>query len=323
MFCKPFSFLIILFLSFACKLTAQKREAVLANEITVISENDNYNFSREDRYYTNGFFIKYSRLAQKKSSATNKIIRRFEAGQKIYNPYYNRRNITSVLATMDRPYTAWLYAGYGQTAMNSNGNVWLFDVNAGIVGPSALGKQIQTGYHRLISLYKIYGWEYQLKDEPGINASAGYYHLLAKNDDQNVTLHAMGAAMLGNTFTNASVGFLLKAGKLENETNTAYWSGNLGSEPSKKFFPEEIIAFLEPVLTYQAYNATVQGGLFITDKGPFVAVLNPLHLVVKGGVMATYKKATYRIAYVVRQREAKSMISGAEVFGSFAISLRF
>lgn len=323
MFCKSFSFLIILFLSFADRLTAQKKETVLTNEITVISENDNYSFSREDRYYTNGLFIKYSRLAQKNQLNTNKTIRRVEAGQKIYNPHFNRRNIASVLATMDRPYTAWLYAGYGQTTMNSNGNVWLFDLNAGILGQSALGRQIQTGYHRIISLYKIYGWEYQLKDEPGINVSAGYYYLLAKNEDQNITFHAMGNAMLGNTFTNASVGFLLKAGQLEKETNTAYWSGNLGSEPSKKNFPEEIIVFLEPVLTYQAYNATVQGGLFIKDKGPYVAVLNPLHLVIKGGAMATYKKATFRIAYVVKQREAKSMINGAEVFGSFAISLRF
>ncbi len=322
MFVKPY-FIILLFISAALCATAQKNEPVVKHEITVVSENDNYNFSREDRYYTNGFFIKYNKLGKVNENSTVKIIHRFETGQKIYNPHYNRRNVASVLATMDRPYAAWLYAGYGQTKINSKGNVLLFDINAGILGPAALGKQIQTGYHRIISLYKIYGWEYQLNNEPGINAGIRYYHLFFKNEDQNITIHVLTNAMLGNTFTNASAGVLIKAGQLEKETNTSYWGGNLGISKSEKTFPEEIIVFLEPVITYQAYNATVQGGLFIKDKGQYVAPLNPLQFIIKGGAMFTYKKATFNIAYILKQREAKSMITPAEIFGSFAISYRF
>jgi lipid A 3-O-deacylase len=313
----------LVFISAALSVAAQKKEPIVKNEITVVSENDNYNFSKEDRYYTNGFFIKYNKLGKADESKSVKIIHRFEAGQKIYNPHYNRRNVASVLATMDRPYTAWLYAGYGQTKVTTKGNVLLFDINAGILGPAALGKQIQTGYHRIISLYKIYGWEYQLNNEPGINAGIRYYHLLLKNEDQNITIHALTNAMLGNTFTNASAGVLIKAGQLEKEANTSYWGSNLGISQSEKFFPEEIIIFLEPVITYQAYNATVQGGLFIKDKGPFVAPLSPLQFVIKGGAMFTYKKATFNIAYILKQREAKSMLTPAEVFGSFAIGYRF
>jgi lipid A 3-O-deacylase len=320
MYLKPYVCIPILLFA-GISVAAQNNKPLITQEITVISENDNYNFSIKDRYYTNGFFIKYNKLG--KESTTAKTIHRIEAGQKIYSPFYNRRNIASVLSTMDRPYAAWLYAGYGQTKIKDNGNVLLFDVNAGIVGPSALGKEIQTGYHRIIGLYKIYGWEYQVNNEPGINAGVRYYHLLFKNTDQKVTIHANTNAMLGNTFTNASAGILVKAGKMEKETSTAYWGGNLGNGTTQKKFPEEIIGFIEPAILYQAYNATVQGGLFVTDKGQFIAQLNPVQLIVKSGMMFTDNRVTLNITYVFKQREVKSMIAPAEVFGSFAISYRF
>jgi lipid A 3-O-deacylase len=322
MLIKPY-FLLFGFIFAVVTVTAQKSESVFTQEITVVSENDNYNFTVKDRYYTNGFFIKYHKLGKATEDNSVKLVHRFEAGQKIYSPFYNRRNITSVLATMDRPYAAWLYAGYGQTKINTRGNVLLFDVHAGILGPSALGKEVQTGYHRIIGLYKIYGWEYQLNNEPGMNAGIRYYHRLFNNEDGKVTIHALTNAMLGNTFTNASAGVLIKAGKLEKESNSSYWGGNLGINTADKLFPEEIIGFLEPAITYQAYNATVQGGLFVKDKGPFVSQLSPFQFVMKGGVIFTYQRATFNITYVFKQREAKSMIRPSEVFGSFAISYRF
>ena len=242
----------------------------------------------------------------------------------IFNPYYNRRSVDTVLKTMDRPYAGWLYGSYGQTKIFGNDDVLQFDAVVGVVGPGALGKQIQTGYHQFINLYKIYGWDYQLLNEVGINASVQYYRsLMKKKSDQHFSLHAVGRAMLGNTFTNASAGVLLKAGNKEKEENTSYWSGRLGQSYEKSNHHTEAFVFLEPVLMAQAYNATVQGGLLRSNKGPYISPLNPFIYIVKTGAVISGRKAAFTITYTFKQNEAKSMIKKMEVFGAFGIALRF
>lgn len=304
-------------------LHAQDSSSPYNKEISIITENDNYNFTLKDRYYSNGFFIRFNWLANKKpNERILKTIHRTEAGQMIFNPYYNRRSVDTVLKTMDRPYAGWLYASYGQTKIFSNRDVLQFDAVVGVVGPAALGKQIQTGYHKFINLYNLYGWEYQVLNEVGINASVQYYRSLITNE-QHFSLHAVGKAMLGNTFTNASGGFLLKAGIKEQEEHTSYWSGRLGQGQEKSSHHTEAFVFLEPVLMAQAYNATVQGGLFRSNKGPYVSPLNPFIYIIKTGAVISGRKASFTITYTFKQNEATSMIKKMEVFGAFGIALRF
>jgi hypothetical protein len=306
-------------------LQAQELAKPFTKELTIITENDNYNFTLRDRYYTNGFFIRFNWLAKKENkSNTLKTIHRAEAGQMIFNSYYNRRSAEQVLTTMDRPYAGWLYASYGQTKIFSNQRVLKYDGMIGVVGPAALGKEVQTGYHRAIRLYKIYGWDYQLKNETGFNASIQYYHpLVKKKPGRQLALHAVGRAMLGNTFTNASAGLLLKIGRSNKEENNAYWSGSLGQQQEKSIHNTEAFFFLEPVFMAQAYNATVQGALFRSDKGLYVSPLNPFLYIIKGGAMISGQRAAFSITYTLKQKEAKSMIDKMEIFGAFAVSYRF
>lgn len=319
---KPASIVLVLFFTTAF-LYGQDSSSPYSKELSIITENDNYNFTLKDRYYSNGFFIRFNWLAkQKLNERVLKTIHRTEAGQMIFNSYYNRRSSDTVRKTMDRPFAGWLYASYGQTKIFSNRDVLQFDAVFGVVGPAALGKQIQKAYHKFINLYNIYGWEYQLLNEVGINASVQYYRSLIKND-QHFSLHAVGKAMLGNTFTNASAGLLLKAGNKEREEHTSYWSGRLGEPHEKSNHHTEAFVFLEPVLMAQAYNATVQGGLFRSNKGPYVSPLNPFIYIIKTGAVISGRKASFTITYTFKQKEATSMIKKMEVFGAFGIALRF
>ncbi len=306
-------------------LFAQDSIKSFSKELSIITENDNYNFTLHDRYYSNGLFIRYNWLVKKEANKNVlKTISRTEAGQMIFNSYYNRRSVERVLETMDRPYASWLYASYGQTKIFSNKDVLKYDAVIGILGPAAFGKQIQTGYHRLFMLYNIYGWEYQVKNEIGLNASVQYYRSLIKNKrGQPLAIHTVGKAMLGNTFTNASAGLLVKFGNTEQEENNSYWSGRLGQPQKKTIHKLEAFLFLEPTLMVQAYNATVQGGLLRSEKGLYVSELNPFIYVIKGGAVISGRQSGLSITYTLKQKEAKSMIDKMEIYGAFGVYYRF
>ncbi len=315
----------LFFLSFFTVAQAQDTAASYTKELMIITENDNYNFTRKDRYYSNGIFIRYQWLA-KRQAATNIAVKlhRVEAGQMIYNPYLNRRSLEQVLEKQDRPYAGWLYAGYGQTNVFANERVLQFDAVVGILGPGSKGKEVQTNYHKLISLYKIYGWENQVQNEVGVNLSARYYHpLIKQTTGRKISLHATGKATLGNTFTNASTGLLLKLGNSNKEQYTAFWTGGLGQTQKEQSKKTEAILFLEPMLMAQLYNATVQGPLFRPDKGNYTATLNPILYMIRGGGIVSGRRMSFSVTYTVKQREARSMIDPLEVFGAFAVTYRF
>ncbi len=306
-------------------LYSQEDVKPFTKELIIISENDNYNMVIKDRYYTNGFFIRYN-WADKKQAAmdSEKTLSRMELGQMIFNPFFNSYSLDEVLKTMDRPYAGWLYASYGKTKFYRNKAIFLYDGILGIVGPAALGKEIQSITHHLFKNDKLYGWEYQVKNEIGVNVSAQYYHSITnQKQSPHFTMHAMGKATLGNTFTNATVGLLLKAGRMEEEKNSAFWGGRLSNTAVKSKNKNEIFAFLEPGLLLQGYNATVQGGLFRTDKGLYTTTLNSINYIVKTGVFISGKRNSVSAIYTLKQRETKSMIDKNEFYGLFAISHRF
>jgi len=312
-----------LFISCLAIVKAQDTPHLYTKEFTFITENDNYNFTKKDRYYSNGVFLRYRWLAKKSlSPRLAGKLHHIEAGQMIYNPHLNRRSLEQVLEQQDRPYAGWLYASYGQTNVFNDERILQFDGMVGILGPAAKGKEVQTNYHKIIGLYKLYGWENQVQNEMGVNASVRYYQPLIAATNK-LTLHATGKATLGNTFTNASAGVLLKLGKLEDEQYSAYWTGRLGQSKLQQRHQTEFIFFLEPMLMAQAYNATVQGGLFRQDKGNYTTELNPFIYIIKTGFILSNRQTSFSAYYHIKQREAKSMIQPFEVYGAFAFSIRF
>lgn len=149
---------------------------------TVYMENDKF-FAGSDRHYTNGF--KISALSRDLSddlgeapSWASQIVRwlpthkedrpgrkiGFAIGQNIFTP----ENIeTTALVPDDRPYAGWLY---GSLAVHRQtyGQLDVFEVSLGVVGESALGRQIQNGWHKIIDVDEVKGWDNQLRDEPGL-----------------------------------------------------------------------------------------------------------------------------------------------------------
>ncbi len=315
--------LLPLFLGFFANMQLPAQQKPVTKEISIITDNDNYDLELTDRYYSNGFIIQYNWVAKNSKQSVAKKIHRTELAHKVYNPYKNNESLAEVTANLDRPYAGWFSASIGATIAYKKQHVLLYSLTTGIMGPNAFGKEVQQNWHKFIGLYKVYGWdEYQLKNEWGLNASAEYYHSLLKAEsNKNFSAHLVSKATLGNTFTNISAGALFKMGWLNAEHESGYWSGNLGAN-EKTFRKNEFIFFLEPTVQYQAYNATLQGGLFRNDKGSFTTGIEPIVFQTKTGIMITGNKVGFRWYYTFRGKEGSLMKKG-EHWGTIGLSFRF
>lgn len=83
--------------------------------------------------------------------------------------------LTSAAIPGDRPYAAWLHLTFLLQSVRSTdaGEAWQdqWKLDLGVVGPWALGRQAQNGWHSLIGADRAKGWSHQLRNEPGINLS--------------------------------------------------------------------------------------------------------------------------------------------------------
>ena len=100
------------------------------------------------------------RLLDFKDSLTRNVVISF--GQLMYTP--EDREATELLSDQ-RPYAGYLYLGFGFHSRTEN-RLDSVEVNFGVVGPSALGKQAQDLIHDLRDIGKFHGWDNQLRDEP-------------------------------------------------------------------------------------------------------------------------------------------------------------
>jgi len=136
----------------------------------------------------------------------------FAAGQNIYTP--NDISLKNPPLT-DRPYAAWLY-GTAMLISDNTKTLDTFAVTAGMVGPSALGEQVQDTVHTAIGYQQPQGWDHQLKDEPGIIVSydrkwRGLYEFSPFGFGFDITPSA--GANLGNVDTSANVGLMARFGR--------------------------------------------------------------------------------------------------------------
>ncbi|NIQ93116.1 MAG: lipid A deacylase LpxR family protein, partial [Desulfuromonadales bacterium] len=112
------------------------------------------------------------------------------------------------------PYAGWLYGGYSMV-MARKDVVDTFEATVGIVGPSAFGKEVQRGWHRLIDGEDPKGWDNQLKDEPGIVLTyqrQWRYDLRDSMGRFGLDILPTAGASLGNIRTQANLGATLRAG---------------------------------------------------------------------------------------------------------------
>ena len=298
------------------------------NEFSIVSENDNYTLQLRDGYYTNGLYLKLSHaveIGKRKwfnKPSIKKVINEFELGQAIFNPV---KHDLTYPDQQDRPFAGYLAFSFGQRIFYKNNSLLEWGTSLGTIGPSSYAKEVQRWYHHIIGIYDVKGWPYQLANEMNLNIKASYYKSMLYGDPETRRLNIDGffKVQLGNAFTNASIGGTLKIGLVENHWNSSHWRAQISTENgTHPAHDHELYFFYEPAVTFQAYNAVLQGGMLVKDKGPKTVGIKPIVFSQQFGLRYAQNRITTALIYINRTKEAKTQIRN-ENFCSIQMAYRF
>jgi len=302
------------FVLLSLAVSAQKPDHY-SKEISFLTDNDNYMLQLHDGYYSDGLFLNFS-IATYSRKNKKKIVN-WQIGQQVFTT--ESRHHTK-LEEIDRPYTGYLFLQYAQTVFNKR-SILQWNAELGTIGEASGGRAVQKGYHNLINIYEYRGWDAQLKSEPGINATICYMPLLYTGDANFKVVPALQAT-LGTSFTNAKAGAYFCLGAFEKDRQSVLWGSAIDTKPSAKNRKHELFAYYHPEVVLQGYNATVQGGLFRTDKGPFVADVKRIMYQHKIGGMFSMNNFFATIAVAYQTKEAATQNKNHR-YGTIGIGFRF
>ncbi len=192
---------------------------------TGISDNDLYAVHNKDRHYTNGLAFMWMSPDNDvpdwaKAVADDLPVLDHDArwkrigwslSQKIYTPE-NKAATAPILD--DRPYAAWLFAGL-KLQTESETRLDTVELEAGVVGPAALGEQTQNHWHSLIGAKPANGWNNQLRNEPALNIVAERVWRVDEEipgQDLGFDFLPHAVASVGNVFTYAGGGATVRFG---------------------------------------------------------------------------------------------------------------
>ena len=233
----------------------------------------------------------------------------------MYNAYTaNIRYIEEV----DRPITAYLFIAANLDRYFANETFLSFTAEAGTIGQRAFGRQFQEGIHKVFRLYDIAGWEYQLENAFGIDASMQYGGLMYRDRWFDVSGHAK--ATLGLNHTGLSVAPTLRLGRINRLDQSVYTSSRLqagGNSPGRELF-----LYYSPRLHFVGYDATLQGGMFLRDKGPVTYTPARWVWYNQVGIMYAKNALSLHFQYIFYTKELPGMFFRHR-YGSVGVGYRF
>jgi hypothetical protein len=305
---------------------------------TAYSENDNYLWDT-DQFYTNGFKLTFlsADLASFAADGVPGPIRRlgslvppghgyklgFSLGQNIYTP----ADITvPFYQPDDRPYSAWLYFGLAFHVVDDTDDIArldIYEVDLGVVGPSALGRQFQNGYHQIIDIPGAQGWDHQIHDEPGVNLvyERRYrFSTASARTGWGADLIPHAGLALGNIFTYANAGAEVRAGwrlPADFGSNLIRPSGDSNSDATPP--PFAVFAFAAVDGRAVARDLTLDGNSF--RDSPSIEKKN-LVADAHVGVGIAFGRWQLRYAQAFRTREFDGQDS-AQIFGSVSATCQY
>nr|WP_207428671.1 lipid A deacylase LpxR family protein [Pedobacter sp. SYSU D00535] len=296
------------------------QEKNFRNEFGFRSDNDAYLALGQDQYYTNGLIVSF-RHALRPSTRVSKTVKKIfevEGGQLLYNPNSGE---SPLIGDVDRPFAAYLFGGVRMNWLKENEQIYQASLQYGTIGPNALGKEVQETLHNTVGFYKIKGWQYQLYNESGLNASFGYSRLIGRPNQRN-DFSLNSYALIGSTFSGAGAGLLFRSGTINKLTNSAMSASRISNSKLDTIPPEEFFFFARPSLHYVAYNATIQGGLFRENKGPVSHDPNRFLFSQELGVMYAKKRWTLNFSITFQSKETRNQ-EDSHQYGSASVFYRF
>ena len=284
-----------------------------------------------DQYYTSGLRLGYT-------SGTNAVpdalaglgravwgdgVQRIslDISQSIFTPRNTQINPPN---PRDRPYAGYLTATFGLLHDSDNARS-LLALTLGVVGPSALGRQVQNGFHDIIGDRENRGWSYQLKDEPAIEILADRTYRLPIAQFYGIETDALPdlTAGVGTVRDYVQAGFNLRLGQ---GLNSDFGAPRIrpGLSGSDAYTPTRSLAwymFAGADGQAIARDVFLDGSTFrargpSVDKRAFLGEMQAGLGAMFYGVRVTYTQTWQTESF-------KGQKSGLFNFGSLALSARF
>ena len=206
-----------------------------------------------DRYYTQGYGFDLFHPALAKSPLMG-ILVSLSGGLKSHGLTFRHCGFTPASLDSDaarigdRPFASYLFLGHTLISGDpGRGLALVNELDAGFIGESAGGRQIQTGLHRALGNALPRGWDNQIRNDLVLD----YYVRLEKRVAAAgwAEADAFADTTLGTLYTNAAAGLSGRVGKTAESGTRLYLFGRLEGKAV-------------------AYDATLQGGLF-NRKSPY------------------------------------------------------
>lgn len=320
------------------KLTTERARA--APVFTIYFENDK--FGGTDEHYTNG--LKFSWLSadlvdwgqqgwRKTFVELLPFVNRpggqkrigYALGQSIYTP---RDTGVRIPDPADRPYAGWLYLEFAfisKTPATSD----TFSLQAGLIGPHSLAEDTQRLVHQWMKVSRPQGWDYQLRDEVGLNAVyERRWRLYARSLLQTLGIDLVphAGASLGNVQTYANAGGTLRLGiNLPSDFGMQLARpGSIGGSPTDDLDPRVALDRNFSVFVFGAADGRAVARDIFLDGNTFRASRSapkePLVADLSAGV--GFIAGRWQITYtqVWRTREFKTQRDYYNQFGSLTLS---
>ncbi len=191
-----------------------------AGSLSLLFENDS--FADSDHHYTSGLELLWtssdppSGLASlgrrlPLTHADGEVRAFLGLGQSLFTPHDIEAESPP---TDERPYAGWLYLQAGLLVQNAQRqDRW--DLALGVVGPAALGEQMQAWVHDWSDSRPPAGWEHQLSNEPGaiLSYRRGWDLRSPSAVGWGFQLLPFFGGSLGNVHSTATGGLSLCAGR--------------------------------------------------------------------------------------------------------------
>ena len=304
-----------------------------AGIVTVQVENDGVSTQSgtSDRYYTSGIRLGYTtgteRLPEFLTSFGNFVwgdgVQRVsvDIAQSIFTP---RNTQLQPPDPRDRPYAGYLRAT--ATLIHDTAQVRsIIGVSLGVVGPSALGRPAQNGFHEIVGDPPTRGWGSQLKDEPALEVLVEQTYRLPIAQFGGFETDALPSIGAGvgtvRDYVQAGVNFRLGQGLASDFGAPRIRPGMSGSDAYTPVRPFAWYVFAGAGGQGVARDVFLDGSTFrdssphVTKKG-FVGELQAGAAIMFRGVRISYTH-TWQTEQFDRQK------SGLFNFGSVAVSARF
>ncbi len=224
---------------------------------------DNDFFTKSDEYYSQGITLEYVHPAIKKFPLTKLLWAPFKTAPQhgiAFNLFgYTPTSILSdSILYGDRPFNAGISL---KTFLIQVDDVKQQQIatafSIGVMGPAALGYQIQYNIHRWLKNPLPHGWQYQTKNDIIVNYQLNYEKQLI-NAGNHFLMNTTAEARLGTLNTKLSGGINFMAGRF----NKRYQP--VKNEKRKT----EFYLYGQGRVNFIGYDASLQGGLF-TRNNPY------------------------------------------------------